>query len=129
MNDMNNLDDKIRKALSQDDAKMLGDPHDGLRLDQLVLSAFKQGNRFINGIAMVFTFVFLAIAIYAVVRFFGTEDTKELLTWGFAFSMCVLAVSMLKLWFWMEMQRVLVTREVKRVELLTARLLQELAAK
>jgi len=126
MKDINNLDEKIRKALSRDDAKMLGDPDDGLRLDQLVLSALKQGNRFMNGIAMVFTFVFMGLAIYAAVQFFEGNGTKELIAWAVGFSMCILAVSMLKLWFWMEMQRVLMTREVKRVELLAARLLQEL---
>jgi hypothetical protein len=33
---------------------------------------------------------------------------------------------MLKMWFWMEMQRIAVTREVKRVELLTAKLLERM---
>jgi len=129
MNDMNDLDDKIRKALSNEDAAMIGNPNDGLRLDHQVIAVFKGGNLFMNMIAIVFTFVFMGIGIYCVVRFFDTDVTKELLTWGFGFSMCMIAVSMLKLWFWMEMHRIAVTREVKRVELLTARLLQELAAK
>jgi hypothetical protein len=38
----------------------------------------------------------------------------------------MLAVAMLKMWFWMEMQRIAVTREVKRVELLTAKLLERM---
>lgn len=126
---MNDLDAKIRKALNNSDAAMIGDPNDGLRLDQQLIGVFKGGNRFMNAIAMIFTFVFLGLAIYCVVRFFDTDVTKELLIWGYGFSICALAVSMLKLWFWMEMQRIAVTREVKRVELLTARLLQELASK
>ncbi|MBL4864737.1 MAG: hypothetical protein JKY63_07645 [Rhodobiaceae bacterium] len=129
MTDMNDLDEKIRKALSRDDAAMIGHPNDGLRLDHQVIAVFKGGNLFMNAIAMIFTFVFFGLAIYCVVRFFHTDITKELLTWGFGFSTCALAVSMLKMWFWMEMQRIAVTREVKRVELLTARLLQELASK
>ena len=129
MTDMNNLDDKIRKALSNEDAEMIGDPNDGLRLDQQVIAVFKGGNRFMNMIAFSFTFVFMGLAIYCVVRFFDTDITKELLIWGFGFSLCVMAVSMLKIWFWMEMQRIAVTREIKRVELLTARLLEELVAK
>jgi len=129
MNDMNDLDDKIRKALNTNDAQMLGNPNEGLRLDQQVIAVFRQCNRLMNTIAIVFTFVFMGLGIYCVVRFFDTDVTKELLAWGFGFSMCMIAVSMLKMWFWMEMQRVAITREVKRVELLTARLLQELAAK
>lgn len=124
---MNNLDEKIRNALSRQDAEMIGDPNDGFRLDQQVLAVFKSGSRFANAIAMTFTFVFMGIAIWCAVRFFETDVTKELLTWGIGFLVCTLAVSMLKLWFWMEMQRVAITREVKRVELLTARMLQELS--
>ncbi len=126
---MKNLDDQIRNALSPDDAEMIGDPEDGLRLDQQLIGVFKGGNRFMNAIAMIFTFVFLGLAIYCVVQFHDTNNTKELLAWGFGICLCFMAVSMLKLWFWMEMHRIAVTREVKRVELLTARLLQELAAK
>lgn len=126
---MNDLDDKIRNALNPNDAEMIGSPDDGLRLDQMVLSVFKTRNRAATVLAMLFTFVFMGIAIWCVVRFFETDITKELLAWGFGFLVCTLAVSMLKLWFWMEMQRIAITREVKRVELLTARLLQEMGAK
>lgn len=126
MSGMNDLDDKIRKALSNDDAAMIGAPEDGLRIDQLMLSTLKTRNKFITMIAFLYTFVFMGLAIWCAVRFFDTDVTKELLAWGFGFSVCVLAVSMLKMWFWMEMQRIAITREVKRVELLTARLLQEL---
>ncbi|MDF1809870.1 MAG: hypothetical protein P1U42_09270 [Phycisphaerales bacterium] len=126
---MDDLDSKIRKALNNSDAAMIGDPNDGLRLDQQVLGVFKGGNPFMNTIAMTFSFVFLGIAIYCAVRFFDTNVTKELLAWGFGFCVSFMAVSMFKIWFWMEMQRIAVTREVKRVELLSARLLQELASK
>jgi hypothetical protein len=126
---MNNLDDKIRNALSRQDAEMIGDPNDGFRLDQQMLAVLKSGSRFVNVIAMTFTLVFMGLAIWCVVRFFKTDVTKELLAWGIGFLCCMIAVSMFKLWFWMEMQRLAITREVKRVELLTARLLQELSAK
>lgn len=123
---MNNLDEHIRNALSPDDATMIGDPDDGLRIDQLMLSTLKTRNWFITGVAFVYTFVFLGLAIWCAVRFFGTDVTKEQLAWGFGFTVCTLGVSMLKMWFWMEMQRIAITREVKKVELLTARMLQEL---
>ncbi|MBL4699168.1 MAG: hypothetical protein JKX70_10080 [Phycisphaerales bacterium] len=129
MNDMKNLDDQIRKALSRDDAAMIGNPNDGLRLDQQVIGVFKNGNKIATMGVMFFSFVFLGLAIYCAVRFFDTDVTKELIAWSIGFLTCSITISMLKIWFWMEMQRIAVTREVKRVELLTARLLQELATK
>lgn len=126
MNEMKDLDDQIRNALNHDENKMIGDPNDGLRIDQLMLSTLKTRNKFITIIALVYSLVFMALGVWCVVRFFGTDVTKELLMWGFGFSFCMLAVSMLKMWFWIEMHRIAVTREVKRVELLTAKLLSEM---
>jgi len=126
---MNDLDEKIRNALSQQDAETIGDPNDGFRLDHQVLAVFKGGRGFANMIVVVFSFVFLGLAIYCAVRFFETDVTKELLAWGIGFLVCCITISMLKIWFWMEMHRISITREVKRVELLTARLLQELNEK
>lgn len=122
---MDDLDQKINDALNDENAKLLGKPNDELRIDQLMISTFRSRNWFITMIAMVYTLAFFGLGILCAVRFFGAEETKPLLAWGFGFSFCMLAVAMLKMWFWMEMQRISVTREVKRVELLIARLLQQ----
>lgn len=126
---MKTIDDQIRNALSNEDAEMIGGPNDGLRLDQLLISTFQSRNRFITIMMMLVSFVFLGLSIWCAVRFFGAEDTKELLTWGFGFIIGIFAVSFMKIWFWLEMQRIAITREVKKVELLAARLLQEMATK
>ena len=126
---MKTIDDQIRNALSNEDAEMIGGPNDGLRLDQLLISTFQSRNRFITIMIMLVSFVFLGLSIWCAVRFFGAEDTKELLTWGFGFIIGIFAVSFMKIWFWLEMQRIAITREVKKVELLAARLLQEMATK
>lgn len=123
---MKTIDDQIRNALSNEDAEMIGGPNDGLRLDQLLISTFQSRNRFITIMIMLVSFVFLGLSIWCAVRFFGAEDTKELLTWGFGFIIGIFAVSFMKIWFWLEMQRIAITREVKKVELLTARLLESI---
>lgn len=122
---MDDLDHKIQNALNDENAKLLGKPNDELRIDQLMISTFRSRNWFVTAVAMLYTLVFLGLGILCAVRFFGTHETKSLLAWGFGFSFCMLAVAMLKMWFWMEMQRISVTREIKRVELLIARLLEQ----
>ena len=124
---MDNLDKQIHDALNPNDRTMLGNPEDGMRIDQLMRAAFKSRNKFITTIAMIYSLIFFGLSIWCAIRFFNSTETKALLTWGFAFSFCMLAVAMLKMWFWMEMQRIAVTREVKRVELLTAKLLERLS--
>lgn len=123
---MDNLDKQIQDALNPKDRAMLGNPDDGMRIDQLMRATFQTRNKFITAIAFIYTFAFLGLGIWCVVRFFDSTETKHLLAWGFGFSACMLAVSMLKMWFWLEMQRIAVTREVKRVELLTAKLLERM---
>ncbi|MFK7758826.1 MAG: DUF6768 family protein [Phycisphaerales bacterium] len=124
MNDT--LDDKIRESLNPSDAELIGAPEEGLRIDQLVFSVFKTRNRNAILLTVFVSIIFLGIGIYLAIKFFQTDDTKLLLSYGFGFLCCMMVISMHKIWFWMEMQRIAVTREVKRVELLTARLLQEL---
>lgn len=123
MND--SLDDKIRNSLNSTDAALIGAPEDGLRIDQLVLSVFKTRNRNAMFVTMFVSILSLGISIYLAIKFFQTDDTKLLLSYGIGFLCCMMVVCMLKLWFWMEMQRIAVTREVKRVELLAAKLLEQ----
>jgi len=126
---MKNLDDQIRNALSSQDAEMIGGPDDGLRIDQLVLSTFRSRNWLITGTMVVVSLIVMGVSIWCAFRFFGSQETKDLLAYGFGFLLGMFMISFMKIWFWMEMQRIAITREVKKVELLTARLLQELNAK
>jgi len=126
---MMNLDDQIRNALSSQDAEMIGGPDDGLRIDQLVFSTFRSRNWLVTGSIVVVSFIVMGLSIWCIVRFFDSQETKDLLTYGFGFLLGMFMISFMKVWFWLEMQRIAITREVKKVELLTARLLQELNAK
>lgn len=123
---MNSLDDQIRNALSNEDAEMIGEPDDGLRLDQLMISSLQSRNRFMTIMMIVVSLVFFGLSVWCAINFFDASETKELLTWGIGIVIGIFAVSFMKVWFWMEMQRIAITREVKKVELLTARLLESM---
>jgi len=123
---MNNLDEQIRSALGPDHAGMLGAPEEGERVDELVISAFKSRNRAWTIFGVIFSLVFVALFIYCAVAFFDAQQTKHQIAWGIGASLCMLAVVAIKIWFWLEMQRLAISREIKRVELLTARLIRRL---
>lgn len=126
---MNDLDDQIRKALNPSDAEMIGGPNDGLRIDQLVISTLKSRNSFVSIMMIIVSFIAMGLSIWCAIRFFDSTETKDLIAWGMGFMLGVFMVSFMKIWFWLEMQRIAITREVKKVELLTARLLQEMSSK
>jgi len=126
---MNDLDDQIRKALNPSDAEMIGGPDDGLRIDQLVISTLKSRNSFVSIMMIIVSLIAMGLSIWCAFRFFDSTETKDLVAWGLGFMLGVFMVSFMKIWFWLEMQRIAITREVKKVELLTARLLQEMNSK
>ena len=51
------------------------------------------------------------------VRFIRADDQRTMLLWGAAMLLCFGAVTAIKIWYWLEMNRLALTREVKRVEL------------
>ncbi len=66
--------------------------------------------------------VFLVLGILAAVKFFGAESTRDIVMWAAACILCMSAVSMLKVWYFLEINKNAVTREIKRLELQIARL-------
>lgn len=119
---MNELDRNIREALRKEEVDMAeafaGEPS----MFELMMDTFRGRHRKLVWLTTVWMFVFLVLAIVSAIRFFDTEDTRLMLTWAVAFMFCMSAVSMLKVWWWMEMNKNAITREVKRLELQIARL-------
>ncbi|GJM19738.1 MAG: hypothetical protein DHS20C14_19510 [Phycisphaeraceae bacterium] len=123
---MSNLDDKIREALAAEDAELFDEVAGEPSLQELVLESFRGKWRLLTAMTVVVMFAMFAGAIYCLVQFFGTDDVATRLAWGLGVWFGMQAVGMLKLWHWMEFQRLAVTREIKRVELQIARLSQRL---
>lgn len=65
---------------------------------------------------------FTGVGVWAAVRFFDAPDTRGQILWAALFLFSMQCVAMLKLWYWMLMNRNSVTREVKRLEYQVARL-------
>lgn len=118
------LDRIVRDSFSDEDRALLEKYTDDQSIFAMVGDLFRTRHRWLTIYAFIWTFVFLGLAIWCAVRFFGTDpgDTRDLILWsvGFVFSMMV--TSLLKLWFWLDMQRNAITREIKRLELAIARM-------
>jgi len=123
MASLDELDRRIREALSElgveDEALSL--PEDE-SLVEMLIGVFRGRMAWLNIYAMALTLVFFALALWCAVRFFQTADVKAAMGWGVGFLTCVLFVAMLKMWFWMEMQKNSVLRQIKLLELRMARL-------
>jgi hypothetical protein len=83
-----------------------------------VLIAFRGRYRWQAALLIVINLAALAGLVFAVVRFYGSTEVAMQLRWGGVALVLILMVTILKIWFWLEMHTNRVLREVKRVELL-----------
>jgi len=119
---MNGIDDKIRETLRREDAELLERFQKDFSPLEGLIETFRGKNRWLNVMAVVWTFVGLALSVLSAYRFFEAESTREMIGWATGFLWFSMWVAMLKLWFWMEMQCLPIMREIKRLELKIAEL-------
>lgn len=119
---MNELDKKIAEALRKEDADLFREIGEEPGIFEMLLETFRGKHRWLNLLGAIWTLAFLVLGIASAVAFFRAEATRGMLTWASACILCMWAVGLAKVWYWMEMQRIVVMREIKRVELQIARL-------
>src|SRR5262245_21305730 len=119
---MKDLDKKIAEALQKEDAELFHDVGDEPSLSEMLIETFRGKRRWMNILGAIWTLVFVALGISSAIAFFQADATRDQIKWASACVLCALAVALLKIWYWMEMQRIVVIREIKRVELQIANL-------
>ena len=113
---MKEIDYKIRAALAAEEASMFDD-YDELNILEQVSDSFKRKSVWLILMTMFATLAFVVMAGVCAFQFFNVESVRELIGWSIGFVFCCLAVGMMKVWYWMELNKNAVTREMKRVEL------------
>lgn len=114
---MDDFERKIAQALQADDAAEFEKLAPDAPPWEMMLETFKGRNRWLSLFAGIWMFVFFVAGIACIVQFFGAEEVRAMLTWGFAGLLLMVMMAFLKMWWLMEMQKNAVIREVKRVEL------------
>ncbi len=126
---MNTLDEEIRKALSEAEVQKLdaiaGEPG----MFAMLGGIFSGKMRFWSAYAMVLSFVAFGFAVWTGWKFIHTNDPHMMALWGVGMGVSIFLVGMLKMWFWLEMHKNMVIREIKRVELQLAVLANSLREK
>jgi len=115
------IDELIREALRAEDLselEQLGEPG----LPEMVTAVFRGRMRWFGVMFMAMILVFTVLAAWCGIRFLRAEAVPDMLRWGAGFFVCLVTIVGGKTWYWMQMERVAVTREIKRVELLVAHL-------
>lgn len=119
------VDDLIREAIRAEDVEQLqglGEPG----LPEMVTEVFRGRMRWYGAMFLGMIVVFTVAAVFCGVRFLAADEPSGLIRWGVGLLLSFLAVQGGKTWYWMQMERLAMIRELKRVELLVAQLGAEL---
>lgn len=119
---MNELDKKIQEALRKEDAELFEDFGREPSTYEMVMETFRGRYRWMAMVAVFYCIVFIALFIFAGIKFLHAETTRDMLMWSALCIACWFAVFMIKVWYWMELNKNSLTREIKRLELQIARL-------
>lgn len=117
---MSKLDQAISQALSAEDAEFLARFKAQSPIGE-VFGTFTGPWGVMNVFAALITFAMFGAFVYCAWSAFTTTDLRETVMWSAGAVITMLAVAMLKMYFWMEMNKNVVLREVKRLELQVAR--------
>ena len=120
-NNINELDDKIREALSEQD-RVLMDQFGEQGIFGQLGSLFQGKLAWLSMVTLVAGTIMFVIGIYATWQFATVDDVPTMLRWGGIAWFGLMAMSMIKVWSWMRMEANRTLREVKRLELQIARM-------
>lgn len=118
---MNDIDKMIKDALSDEEAKFYEDLNEPSLINKL--GDVYKGQ--LGWLAMIMNFImvlFLILGIYSIVNFWQAPETLEMIRWAVVGIISLLTIGILKLYFWMQMDKNDLKRELKRIELQIAAL-------
>jgi uncharacterized protein YqhQ len=120
-NETDHIDALIKKALTEEEAKFYDELNEQNLLGKLEeVYSGKMG--WLVVIMNVLTLLLFGFFVFSVIRFFGSEDSVALIKWAAGGFLSIIAVGMLKLYFWLQMDKNDIKRELKRIELQIAAL-------
>jgi hypothetical protein len=123
---MNDLDQAIRRSLSEEDADLLDRLGADQTLHRQVLATFEGQLRWWNAAGWLAGLVLFGVASLAALRFVEAHDVGNMLRWGGVSALAFAGIALIKIWFWLELQKNAIVREVKRLEVQVAGLAAQL---
>lgn len=111
------LDQRISKLLDEEsnqvDTLMLTEPG----VFGMLKATFKGAMRFWMILVYAVGLLAFLVLLWSGYQFFNAEETNELVFWGVILVISLQVQNALKMWTFMEMNRISIMREVKRVEI------------
>lgn len=111
-----NIDQLIKEALTEDEQALFNE-YDEQNMLQKFGGLFQGKMKWLNAMGMVVQFILFGFAIYLGYRFFNTTEVVEMFRFGLGTFLLMMAVTGIKFFQFLEINKNEVIREVKRMEL------------
>jgi hypothetical protein len=121
---MKDIDRMIRQALSAEDAEVFGAYDQPERIHEVITELFRMRPRALTMAAVVATLAAMAAAVWAAINFFTATEPRAVMFYGLIIFVCIVGITAVKIWAWVQMGKNSVLREVKRLELQIAHLVR-----
>jgi uncharacterized membrane protein YciS (DUF1049 family) len=126
---MKDDDDKIREALRKEDVELPEQYCAEASLHESLIETFRGLHRWASILVFIGSCAIFLLLFVIAYQFFQAESTRAMIAWATGFLWGVMWIVMLKIWFYVEVNKNSITREIKRLELQLANLSRQLGAK
>lgn len=114
---MTNFENRLKESLSAEDEAFLRNLEEGESLMGQLGSTFAGPMMVWTAFAFVLSFAFFGIAVWAGFKMYEATEPRLMVFWLGVFLFAMIAVGLIKIWFWMRMNHLALLRELKRIEL------------
>ena len=99
------IDEQIRETLSAEDARLLDEFGEEPSLLELTIQSMTSRFRFVNLMGAIVMVVFVVLGFYSAWQFSQATELKPLIGWSLGVMFCATTVGMMKIWYWMELNK------------------------
>ncbi len=119
--EMEQIDALIKQALTEEEAKFYEELNEQNLFGKLE-GVYKGKMGWLAVVMNLVTLALFGCFVFSIVKFLSAEFPTDLIQWAATGFLSIMAVGMLKLYFWMQMDKNDLKRELKRIELQIAAL-------
>ena len=123
---MTDFDDKLKQALRLDENELLDSLAKEQSLTEKVAESFRGRQRWLVVLVYVFVLASTGLGIFCLVKMLAASDPATTIRWAAGLIYFAILIAMSKIWYWMELNRNSLAREVKRLELEVALMSRQL---
>ena len=114
---MTDIDDRIRQALTAEDRALMETLGDEQTVFNLIGKSFQGRMKMLMVVAWVAMFAMFVFAVWSVIQFLGATEIGTKINWGVAFIVSTQFLGGMKMWYFLELNKLASARDIRRLEL------------